>query len=384
VHKVSDYAIIIPSFMELVQMKARFIPWVMVPILVILLLNSCAGLSGARRTEPADLPREAGVETAVVSVPPEIPRSALERAAAKVKADSPELRKYFRLQEEGASFSFPGKAGILVLGEIHDGDEEFEVRYDLSEKPDSRNQMKIGFTLHDKNAEMLLRDEFIWKIPEETDTGTNAGDAAPGLLLAFDDDFREAWENAFDLFDQYQARITFFIQGSYSPFCKRALDRGHDVGYHTAHHLDLRKLSREEFDRETLSAVEEFHREGIPLHSFAYPFGFSDPWMRDALAGVFPIQRGFGAIFRVYDKDAIKSGYPIARSIDNILFKRDDEFEAMIDAMLRTVKFTGGILPLTTHNISDTADWGIKPRRLEYLLSTARALKLKFYRYGDF
>jgi len=384
--------------MELVQRKAAFKILGTVPILAILLLNSCAGLSGARRAEPADIPREAAVETAVVSVPPEIPRSALERAAAKVKADSPELRKYFRLLEEGgllgeggllqegASFSFPGKAGILVLGEIHDGDEEFEVRYDLSEKPDSRNQMKIGFTLHDRNAEMLLRDEFIWEIPDEPsdDAEENAWNAGPGLLLAFDDDFRETWENAFDLFDQYQARVTFFVQGGYSPFCKKALERGHDVGYHTAHHLDLRKLSRAEFDRETFSAVEEFHREGIPLRSFAYPFGFSEPWMRDALAGVFPIQRGFGATFRVYDRNTIKSGYPISRSIDNILFKEDDEFEAVIDAMLRTVKFTGGILPLTTHDISDTANWGIKARRLEYLLSTAKALKLKFYRYGDF
>jgi hypothetical protein len=53
--------------------------------------------------------------------------------------------------------------------------------------------------------------------------------------------------------------------------------------------------------------------------------------------------------------------------------------------MLRTVKFIGkgNILPLTTHNISDTADWGIKPRRLEYVLQTIRDLKLKFYRYGE-
>jgi hypothetical protein len=106
--------------------------------------------------------------------------------------------------------------------------------------------------------------------------------------------------------------------------------------------------------------------------------------MREALADTFPVQRGFGATFRVYDGAAIKNGYPVSRSIDNILFKRDDDFKVMIDATLRTVKFTGGILPLTTHDISDTAAWGITGERLEYLLSTAKALKLKFYRYGDF
>jgi hypothetical protein len=51
--------------------------------------------------------------------------------------------------------------------------------------------------------------------------------------------------------------------------------------------------------------------------------------------------------------------------------------------MLRTVKFTGGILPLTTHDISD-ADWGITAGRLEYTLKAARDLRLRFYRYSDF
>jgi hypothetical protein len=54
--------------------------------------------------------------------------------------------------------------------------------------------------------------------------------------------------------------------------------------------------------------------------------------------------------------------------------------------MLRTAKFIGGdsIIPMTTHDISGDADWGISRPRLDYLLRTAAALKLRFYRYGDF
>ncbi|MDR1411145.1 MAG: polysaccharide deacetylase family protein [Spirochaetaceae bacterium] len=337
-----------------------------------LFLCSCAGLSRARRAGPDLSPEEA-------VPPPEFPLLAAERAAAKVKADSPELRKYFRL-EDGDSAGPSGGTGILVLGEIREGDREFDVRYDLSGAPDSRGQMKIGFTLHDKNAELLLKDEFAWKIPDEP------GDSAEnpnGLLFAFDDDYRESWENAFDLLDQYRARVTFFVQGDYSPFCKKALGRGHDIGYHTARHLNLLNISRGDFYLETLAGVENFRREGIPLRSFAYPFGLSAPWMHEALRSSFPIQRGFGVTFRVYGKDSIGSGYIISRSIDNILFKRDEDFEAMISAMLRTVKFTGGVLPLTTHDISG-ADWGITSRRLEYVLKTARDLRLRFYRYSDF
>ncbi|MDR1353913.1 MAG: polysaccharide deacetylase family protein [Treponema sp.] len=337
----------------------------------VLSLCSCAGLSRARRGE-ADLPPEG-------DLPPEFPLSAAERAAAKVKADSPELRKYFRLEDADSPDS-SGGTGILVLGEVREGDQEFDVRYDLSGAPDSQNRMKIGFTLHDKNAELLLKDEFVWNIPDES------GDSAEnptGLLFAFDDDYREAWENSFDLLAQYRARVTFFVQGDYSPFCKRALERGHDIGYHTAHHLNLLNLSRGEFYQETLAGVESFRHEGVPLRSFAYPFGFSAPWMREILNGNFPIQRGFGVTFRVYNRDSIESGYIISRSIDNILFKRDEDFEAMINAMLRTVKFTGGVLPLTTHDISG-ADWGITGGRLEYVLKTARDLRLRFYRYSDF
>jgi hypothetical protein len=68
------------------------------------------------------------------------------------------------------------------------------------------------------------------------------------------------------------------------------------------------------------------------------------------------------------------------------MYKSETKFEADMAVMLRTLKFLGGdrILPLTTPTIADDADWGISPRRLEYVLRTAKELKLRFYRYGDF
>ena len=221
-----------------------------------------------------------------------------------------------------------------------------------------------------------IQDKLYWK-PQKDDTG---------ILLAFDDDYTEVWEQSFDLFDQYDARVTFFVQGVYSPFCTEAMERGHDIGYHSLNHLNLLKISREKFYEETLSAVEDFRNAGVPLGSFAYPFGLSEPWMHEELLGVFKILRGYGVTFRLYDSAQIREGYSSSRALDNILFKQDEEFEAAVDLMLRAVKFMGGgmILPLTTHNISDTAGWGIKPHRLRYLLQTANNLRLKFYRYSDF
>ena len=54
--------------------------------------------------------------------------------------------------------------------------------------------------------------------------------------------------------------------------------------------------------------------------------------------------------------------------------------------MLLTTKFMGKdhVAPFTTHDISDTAKWGITPARLEYLLKTTKEFDLKFYLFSDF
>jgi hypothetical protein len=151
-------------------------------------------------------------------------------------------------------------------------------------------------------------------------------------------------------------------------------------------HLNLLRVSREEFDRETTGEVGAYREAGIPLRSFAYPFGFSEPWMRETLAPTFALQRGFGVRYRIYNREDLKAGYIVSMSIDKIIYKTDGEFEAALAMMLRTLKFIGGdsVIALTSHAIADDADWGISPGRLEYLFRTAQALDLRFYRFGDF
>ncbi|GHT94555.1 hypothetical protein FACS1894141_1450 [Spirochaetia bacterium] len=301
---------------------------------------------------------------------PETP-TPLERVLQKIRANADDITKYVEAGEGAA---------IIVRADITEGEAEYEVRYDLAsavmvplqslENP----RYQVGFSLRDKQTGAELEDRFQWII--------NTDDA--GLLLSFDDDYMHVWENNFDRFDRYGARITFFVQGSHSSFCAKAQSRGHDIGYHTMHHLNLPLVSPEAFFRETVSELERFRNDGVPLRAFAYPFGLSEPWMLEALSGTFAVQRGYGVSFHLYTIDTITGGYIRSRAIDNILFKTDEDFEALITIMLRTAKFTGGILPLTTHDISDTADWGIKPQRLDYLLKTAQDLGLKFYRYSDF
>jgi peptidoglycan/xylan/chitin deacetylase (PgdA/CDA1 family) len=319
---------------------------------------------------PAALPPAGLAEIPPAEIPPAeaVPVETMrpiERFARRVKDNDPALIRYFTQDEERR---------IYVRAES-DG---FEAEYDLQNARPSPggSRWELDFAVRETGSAELLHDTLWWDIAEDDS----------GVLLSLDDDYQDQWLRYFDLFDRYGAKITFFTIGGFSPFCTEALSRGHDIGYHTMNHLNLLRVSPEVFYEQTLREVESYRDAGVPLRSFAYPYGFSEPWMREALAGVYSVQRGFGVRYCVYDREAIAAGYIASASIDNTIYKSDAEFETAITMMLRTAKFIGrgSIVPLTTHTIADDADWGITARRLEYLLQTAQDLKLRFYRYGDF
>jgi hypothetical protein len=123
---------------------------------------------------------------------------------------------------------------------------------------------------------------------------------------------------------------------------------------------------------------------GVTLSAFAYPYGFSEPWMHEALLKTYSVLRGYGVTFRLYDRNAISSAYISSKAVDNTVIKEEEKFDRLISVMFRTAGFLDMVLPITSHDISDDALWGITPRRLEYLLKTASDLGLRFYVYRDF
>ena len=310
-----------------------------------------------------------------VSAPPvETIPSPLALATYRIKQNSPDIKKYYTIDESGDIIV---KAEPIEIRQEAGKAERFEAVYDLKQlQVEETGGFWVPFTVKSLDAGEVQEDALLWKPQKDP----------AGILLSFDDDYTDDWERNFDLFDRYNARVTFFIQGKYCSFCTAALERGHDVGYHTLSHLNLPKVSRETFSQETRSQTAIFRSAGVPLSSFAYPFGFFESWMHEELFKSFRILRGYNTGFQAYDPAAIADNVIFSRAIDNIVFKRDDDFTAAITIMFRTVKFIGRglILPLTTHAISDNADWGIKPHRLQYLLQTANDLQLTFYRFSDF
>jgi peptidoglycan/xylan/chitin deacetylase (PgdA/CDA1 family) len=310
------------------------------------------------------------VET-IKELPPPL-KQPFEQALEKIKHNGKDMEKYFILDE----------GRIVVKSNLRDENGDFEIIYDLENAVEIGNSTyEVGFSCREKESGVILKDTLVWN-PLASDGG---------LLLSFDDDFADSWERNFDLFDKYKARVTFFINGKAGAgktgaFCAKALNRGHDVGYHSLNHKDLRKISREEFNREAIEPAKSFRDAGFPVSSFAYPFGFCEPWMHDALLRSFGVLRGYGTTFQFYNEDQIRNNYISSRAIDNTVIPDDEDFYRTVNLMLKTVKFIdkNSVLPMTTHDISGTAQWGISPQRLEFMLKTANDLGLAFYCYGDF
>ena len=95
-----------------------------------------------------------------------------------------------------------------------------------------------------------------------------------GILLAFDDYDTDSWEAAFDLFDEYGVKATFFVN-AFGPgdFCAQAKERGHEIGFHTIGHMDLTLLEEEHIIEQAIAPIESFREQGYELTAFAYPYG---------------------------------------------------------------------------------------------------------------
>jgi peptidoglycan/xylan/chitin deacetylase (PgdA/CDA1 family) len=301
--------------------------------------------------------------------------------------NTPLIKKYIEGDIAVVSWTGFAKAEeILVKGEFRIDGDEYRVSYDLAGASQiSKDRFRILFSMEDLTNGVSYSDELFW----------SPGNDEAGILLSFDDDYWHVWPQYFAMFDSYGVKATFFVQGGLeadgsstsgkkglADFCAETLSRGHDLGFHSINHYDLTKVSQDVFHAETIEAAEVFSKAGIPLSAFAFPFGFSQPWMRETLAPVFPVSRGYGSNTRFYTAE-INSGYIISKAIDNIMYPDDSEFEKNISLILLITKFTGNsIVPFTTHDISDTVQWGIKPKRLEFLLKTIQELKLKSYTYS--
>ncbi|MCZ2128292.1 MAG: polysaccharide deacetylase family protein [Anaerolineales bacterium] len=104
------------------------------------------------------------------------------------------------------------------------------------------------------------------------------------ILITFDDGDAGIFENAFPVMQKYGFKAVFYLVSNYlnapefvtTDQVKVLINAGWEIGSHGLGHLDLTKSQghQEDETRESKRRLEEMF--GVPVNSFAYPFGAID------------------------------------------------------------------------------------------------------------
>lgn len=106
----------------------------------------------------------------------------------------------------------------------------------------------------------------------------------PGIALSFDDTSIDAWVATLPLFEQYGAKITFFLSRFQSLDAVGLADlhtlaaAGHDIEAHSILHLRAPEYVEENglkayLDDEAQPSIDALTGEGFDIVAYAYPFG---------------------------------------------------------------------------------------------------------------
>lgn len=204
------------------------------------------------------------------------------------------------------------------------------------------------------------------------------------LLIGFDDYNAVYWEPYFDLFDQYGAKVTFFINAADpTDFCYNAIERGHEIGYHGEGHLDMTSLTDEEFYEEAIEPIQEFRDAGIELTTFAYPYGYHNDETDALLQQYYTTLRG-AYEFDVKYKFQLSDGFIDSYSLDNIHFESDEAFQEKVTYLLDLLleQPDGTAASVFSHAIGD-GKWCIRAERLEFLLQEAQKRDIRMCTFRE-
>jgi len=108
-----------------------------------------------------------------------------------------------------------------------------------------------------------------------------------------------------ELFEEFGVKATFFTLGyigeKFPNLIKKIYDKGHEIGSHSYSHIDLRKVSKDEAERDIVKSIEVLEKiTGEKLLGFRAPFfsiNHNNFWVFDVLrkyfkydSSVFPVK----------------------------------------------------------------------------------------------
>jgi len=228
---------------------------------------------------------------------------------------------------------------------------------------------------------------------------SNAGELRGGISLSFDDAYVDSWYAARDLFNQYDAKVTFFVSW-WQSLSEEQIEKlrilksdGHEIASHSLNHLDINgvltgggygpKSEVERYIQEEIDpSIELMTPAGLPPVTFAVPFNAVNPPYTDAIMQKFSFIRG-GAWVGESDITTIQSGYYTCLDQVNDRtyvhgFSASHPIETIIEAMDHAV-LTDSVVLMYDHSIGIPSQIGISLEKLEEILSMAKEKGLKFY-----
>lgn len=204
-----------------------------------------------------------------------------------------------------------------------------------------------------------------------------------GILLAFDDYNADNWSSYFDLFDEYDVKVTFFVSCTEpTDFCYEAVKRGHEIGFHTTSHFSVADASSEEIQAGVIDPIKIFHDKGIELTTFAYPYGKYTSETNELLLQHYNILRG-AYYYELHSKADLRHGFVESYSIDNVNHSSNEEYEAAITEILTQLSNNVGAVASVYSHAIEAGDWCVTEERLVFLFEKAKELGLKFYTFQE-
>lgn len=198
------------------------------------------------------------------------------------------------------------------------------------------------------------------------------------VSFTFDDFPRSAVSNGARLLEEYDARGTFYLTGSY---CGRVVDdvpqygaedvaalagTGHEIGCHTFSHPRVSTLSAAALNREIdlNAAFLARHLPGLELRTFAYPFGdlsfAATMCLQSRFAGCRSSQPGLNS--GIADLGRLRS----IRLYDRVISPAE-----VSDLIRQAVKETAWLI-FYTHDVAQTPSrFGCAPSLLEHAVKSA-------------
>ena len=176
----------------------------------------------------------------------------------------------------------------------------------------------------------------------------------PKIAISFDAAWgAEDFQRIMEILDKHQVKTTFFMTGEWVekyPECvKMLVEKGHDLGNHSATHPDMTKLSKEK-QKEQIMKVHEAVKEltGYEMELFRPPYGaYNNEVIRTCYeVGYFPIQWSCDSLdWKDYDASTIISNVCNHKALGNgsiILCHNGAKHTAeALDEMLTNLKNQG-------------------------------------------